>query len=92
MICGCCNTEPCKCPSEIDRVIYAAALTELRRLLNAAQLKSEKAAAARRALPAGSSRAKVTSVNAKWKRHAEERDRLGRAIAECERRLRGGRP
>jgi hypothetical protein len=37
--------------------------------------KSEKAAAARAALPPGSTRARVTSANARWMRAAEARDR-----------------
>lgn len=35
---------------------------------------SERAAAARAALPAGSSRARVTTANARWARKAEARD------------------
>ncbi len=37
---------------------------------------SQRAADARAALPIGSSRAKVTTANARWTRAAEERDRL----------------
>lgn len=37
---------------------------------------SERASEARRALPPGSSRAKVTTANARWISAAEERDRL----------------
>lgn len=41
---------------------------------------SHRASEARRALPPGSSRARVTSANARWKSQAEERDRLGREL------------
>lgn len=43
--------------------------------LDAAQKASEKAAEARAALPAGSTRAKVTTANARWANAAEDRDR-----------------
>ena len=41
---------------------------------------SSRASAARRDLPAGSSRAKVTTMNARWSSCAEERDRLALAM------------
>lgn len=41
---------------------------------------SEKACRARAALPAGSSRAKVTTANARWSSAAEERARLERDL------------
>lgn len=41
---------------------------------------SQRAAAARADLPPGSSRAKVTSANARWSSLAEERDRLARDL------------
>lgn len=91
MICGVCSTEPCRCPSSTDRHILAAALVELRRQHARVQAASERAAAKRRDLPAGTSRARVTTANSKWARAAEERDRLGNLIKECERRLRGRR-
>ena len=47
------------------------------RAYRAACLASHKASLARQALPMGSSRAKVTTANARWTSHAEERDRLG---------------
>lgn len=53
--------------SEIDR---------LRRELVKAQAKSLKWAERRHALPAGSSRARVTTANANWARAAEHRDRI----------------
>ena len=45
---------------------------------------SAKASEARTALPFGSSRARVTTANARWSRHAEERDRLYAALSEEE--------
>lgn len=53
------------------------ALAVLMRELAAAHDASEKAMIARDRLPAGSSRAKVTSANARWAAAAEERGRLG---------------
>jgi hypothetical protein len=41
---------------------------------------SSRASAARRDLPPGSSRAKVTTLNARWSSCAEERDRLALAM------------
>lgn len=46
----------------------------IRRFLDA-ELASRKAADARMALPPGSTRARVTSANARWMSCAEERDR-----------------
>jgi hypothetical protein len=43
--------------------------------LDAAQKASEKAADARASLPTGSTRAKVTTANARWANAAEDRDR-----------------
>lgn len=59
--------------SLLDRYRRAATLT---RQLADAQAKTERAFEARSALPAGSSRAKVTTANARWMRAAEHRDRL----------------
>lgn len=53
---------------------------QLRRTLEAAQTKSEKAMDARRRLPPGASRAKVTTANARWSRAAEARDRAQNAL------------
>lgn len=53
---------------------------QLRRKLQAAQEKSDKATTARRMLPPGSSRAKVTTANARWSRAAEARDRAQNAL------------
>lgn len=49
---------------------------ELRRL----RVQSEKLAAARAALPPGSSRARVTTANARWARMAEARERRERDL------------
>jgi hypothetical protein len=47
--------------------------------------KSARFADARAALPAGSSRARVTSANARWARAAEERDRIARQLDQLRR-------
>jgi hypothetical protein len=52
----------------------------LAKALRLAQKASDRAAAARAALPPGSSRAKVTTANARWMRAAEERDRALSAL------------
>lgn len=46
---------------------------------------SRRASEAREALPPGSSRARVTSANARWKSAAEERDRLFLLLSDEER-------
>lgn len=52
-----------------------------------AERASVKASEARAALPPGSTRARVTSANARWSRAAEHRDwcqeRVREALAEC---------
>lgn len=48
----------------------------LRKVLVQAQRQSLRCAERRRALPAGSSRARVTTANANWARAAEHRDRI----------------
>lgn len=60
----------------------ALSLAALRKLLDRAEKDSARCAAARAALPAGSSRARVTSANARWMRAAEQRDRLAAQVAE----------
>lgn len=61
-------------------------IVDLRKKLAKAQEQSLKCAERRRALPIGSSRARVTTANANWARAAEHRDRisdlLDKAIAE----------
>lgn len=56
----------------------------LDRKLRDAQKKSTKAAEVRAALPAGSSRARVTTANARWMRAAEHRDLLQARRAELD--------
>lgn len=65
-------------------------LAAARKALALAQAKSDKAAAARAALPPGSSRARVTSANARWAVAAEARDRAAAALAKIEAEARGG--
>lgn len=55
----------------------------LKAWLSAARASAE-ASDARAALPFGSSRARITTANARWSRHAEERDRLYAALSEEE--------
>lgn len=55
----------------------------LRKKLDAAEKKSLKAMEARRALPAGSSRARVTTANARWMTACEARDRALAAYIEA---------
>lgn len=55
----------------------------LEKMLCDAQKKSDAAAQARAKLPPGSSRARVTSANARWARAAEHRDRLERQLREA---------
>jgi hypothetical protein len=62
----------------------APSIAQLRRELAAAERKSAKAAEARSSLPPGSSRARVTTANARWARAAEARDLLARRIEELE--------
>lgn len=50
------------------------------RALVAAQARSTKTSEARLALPAGSSRARVTTANARWMRASEDRDRREAAL------------
>lgn len=57
---------------------------QLKKALAAAEKKSERLAMARAALPAGSSRARVTSANAKWARAAEYRDLLRKQADDAE--------
>jgi len=51
-------------------------IARLRKSLAAAQKRSLQCAERRAALPAGSSRARVTTANANWARAAEHRDRI----------------
>ncbi|MCB9507993.1 MAG: hypothetical protein H6697_10040 [Myxococcales bacterium] len=58
---------------------YQAILAAAKNLV-AAQKATEKAGAARHALPPGSTRARVTTANARWASQAEERDRCEAAL------------
>lgn len=51
-------------------------IAQLEREFARAETASLKASEARSRLPAGSSRARVTTANARWARKAEERDRI----------------
>ncbi|EHQ63651.1 hypothetical protein PDENDC454_04269 [Paenibacillus dendritiformis C454] len=51
-------------------------IAKLERQLAAAEKRTEKAAAARRSLGPGSTRARITTANARWAAAAEERDRI----------------
>lgn len=55
-------------------------IDDLVRALVDAQKRSTKASDARAALPAGSSRPRVTTANARWMRAAEDRDRCEAAL------------
>jgi hypothetical protein len=57
-------------------------IKQLQRELARAEKQSQLACDARAALPAGSSRAKVTTANARWARAAEHRDRIAKQLAD----------
>lgn len=59
-------------------------LDALRKELSRLTRESLKASERRAALPPGSSRARVTTLNAKWARLAEARDRVAAQIADLE--------
>lgn len=67
-----------------DSVFVGEAMIEieLRRELRRAETASAKACERRASLPPGSSRAKVTTANAKWMRASEHRDRIAKQLAE----------
>lgn len=56
-------------------------VARLEKLLAAATAKSTKAAESRANLPPGSTRARVTTANARWMRAAEDRDRITAMLA-----------
>lgn len=58
---------------------------ELRRALVVAERKVVRTSERRRALPPGSSRARVTTANAKWTIACEARDRILRQLEDIER-------
>ncbi|TDL50909.1 hypothetical protein E2R60_20385 [Paenibacillus dendritiformis] len=51
-------------------------IAALERRLQVAERRAEKAAASRRNLGLGASRARITTANARWAAAAEERDRI----------------
>jgi hypothetical protein len=59
-------------------------IAELRRELSRAQKASDRASEARFNLPPGSTRARVTTANARWMRAAEHRDRILKQLEEAE--------
>lgn len=67
-------------------------IARLRRELEVAQRKSTKAMDRRRAMPPGSSRARVTTANANWARAAESRDRIKDLLDKAEAVARAARP
>lgn len=58
-------------------------VARLQRELAGAEKRSARLAAARAALPPGSSRARVTSANARWARAAEYRDRVAAMLEQA---------
>ena len=60
-------------------------IATLRKRLVAATKAAERASEARRALPPGSSRARVTTANARWAARCEERDRIMAQLEQAER-------
>ena len=62
------------------RVSTPATISRLERALRAAQAASDRAMERRRALPTGSSRARVTTANALWMTAAEHRDRIAEQL------------
>lgn len=68
-------------PAREYRVLSAwTAIASAFRALAAAQRACDKRTAARAALPAGSSRARVTTANARWARACEQRDLCEKAL------------
>lgn len=76
-------------PSPAEKLAIRAAaaksrekqIAKLERRHRVATKRAEKASEARRLLPAGSSRARVTTANARWADAAGERDRLANELA-----------
>lgn len=67
---------PAVMPVPVSTSVLATRRAQLERALKVATRASERACSARAALPPGSSRARVTTANARWMRAAEERDRV----------------
>ena len=72
--------EPRPAPKPPTPPTPPAKFTAVEKEYRAAVLASHKASEARRNLPAGSSRAAVTTANARWMNHAENRDRLEKEL------------
>lgn len=64
----------------MNRAAAVEMLTLLARSLADAERKVARTSAARAALPAGSSRARVTTANARWATACEHRDRVQAAL------------
>lgn len=71
------------------RLIICAGARELDRQLQAAEKKVTRASEARFRLPAGSSRARVTTANARYMTACEHRDRIERALIQAHDLLNG---
>ena len=65
-------------PAEVLRQAAPYALQQIDRVLASLARDVERTSKARQALPPGSSRAKVTTANARWARACEARARLER--------------
>jgi hypothetical protein len=65
-------------------VVIHQDLPALKKAIVRAQARSMALATARASLPPGTSRARVTTANARWARAAEERDRILRRVEEME--------
>jgi len=59
-------------------------IAQLRKALTKAEARSQRLADARFGMPPGTSRARVTTANARWHAAAEERERIRREIAQLE--------
>lgn len=68
-----------------DEVWRASEVRRLERELARAQKASTRASDARASLPPGSSRARVTTANARWMRAAEHRDRIAAQLGALKR-------
>lgn len=66
----------------MTRSQWVKRLADLMRELARAEAAVERASARRRDLPPGSTRARVTTANARWMQAAEERDRIKEELDE----------
>lgn len=69
-------------PAVERRVLRAEELIATLREYRAAEVAVAKASARRRAIPAGGSRAQVTTANARWMSACEHRDRIEARLAD----------